>query len=418
MNILVLGNGFDLAHNLPTKYTDFLNFINVISQVLTTHETDKQDLNSLDWHSLHPELKKYILNTYNSSDNNWLTSPIIKDWNKKVTNNFWFQYFEECDMHGNENWIDFETEISHVIQKIDIRMYRHKANLYDKEQSFSNHFANEKDSEYKLIIERIARIKSANSKLRYKDIRDTLLTGLEDLILVLEWYLTYFIANISVKTRSKDIENLHPDKVLSFNYTNTYQTLYDKKKNCTYDFIHGKASTDVQASTNNMVLGIDEYLPKNRKNKDITFIAFKKFYQRIYKETGCEYQVWIEEIQSKNRSYTKEIKECKNRLRENKGIGMEGYETRARLKDLKTYPPKYKLYIFGHSLDITDKDILKELILCENVYTTIFYRNREHMGALITNLVKVIGQDRLIQKTGGSMPTIIFKKQQEMYDTF
>ena len=39
------------------------------------------------------------------------------------------------------------------------------------------------------------------------------------------------------------------------------------------------------------------------------------------------------------------------------------------------------------------------------------------MGALITNLVKVIGQDRLIQKTGGSMPTIIFKKQQEMYDT-
>ena len=24
MNILVIGNGFDLAHGLPTKYTDFL----------------------------------------------------------------------------------------------------------------------------------------------------------------------------------------------------------------------------------------------------------------------------------------------------------------------------------------------------------------------------------------------------------
>ena len=24
MNILVIGNGFDLAHRLPTKYTDFL----------------------------------------------------------------------------------------------------------------------------------------------------------------------------------------------------------------------------------------------------------------------------------------------------------------------------------------------------------------------------------------------------------
>ena len=27
MNILVVGNGFDLAHGLPTKYSDFLDFI-------------------------------------------------------------------------------------------------------------------------------------------------------------------------------------------------------------------------------------------------------------------------------------------------------------------------------------------------------------------------------------------------------
>ena len=27
MNILVIGNGFDLAHGLPTKYSDFLNFL-------------------------------------------------------------------------------------------------------------------------------------------------------------------------------------------------------------------------------------------------------------------------------------------------------------------------------------------------------------------------------------------------------
>ena len=29
MNILVIGNGFDLAHGLPTKYTDFLEFVSV-----------------------------------------------------------------------------------------------------------------------------------------------------------------------------------------------------------------------------------------------------------------------------------------------------------------------------------------------------------------------------------------------------
>ena len=34
MNILVIGNGFDLAHGLPTKYTDFLKFVEVINQVI------------------------------------------------------------------------------------------------------------------------------------------------------------------------------------------------------------------------------------------------------------------------------------------------------------------------------------------------------------------------------------------------
>ncbi|MBQ8999135.1 MAG: hypothetical protein IJ086_10685 [Clostridium sp.] len=30
MNILVIGNGFDLAHGLPTKYYDFIEFISLL----------------------------------------------------------------------------------------------------------------------------------------------------------------------------------------------------------------------------------------------------------------------------------------------------------------------------------------------------------------------------------------------------
>ena len=29
MNILIIGNGFDLAHNLPTRYLDFMDFIEI-----------------------------------------------------------------------------------------------------------------------------------------------------------------------------------------------------------------------------------------------------------------------------------------------------------------------------------------------------------------------------------------------------
>lgn len=30
--ILILGNGFDLAHNLPTKYSNFLDFCKIVDK--------------------------------------------------------------------------------------------------------------------------------------------------------------------------------------------------------------------------------------------------------------------------------------------------------------------------------------------------------------------------------------------------
>lgn len=35
MDILILGNGFDLAHGLPTKYTDFLEFVETFVNLTT-----------------------------------------------------------------------------------------------------------------------------------------------------------------------------------------------------------------------------------------------------------------------------------------------------------------------------------------------------------------------------------------------
>ena len=87
---------------------------------------------------------------------------------------------------------------------------------------------------------------------------------------------------------------------------------------------------------------------------------------------------------------------------------------RAELKQLNENPPRHNLYIFGHSLDVTDKDILRDLILNDNVYTTIYYPDKKELGRKIANLVKVIGQDELIRRTGGSTKTIDFKLQQPM----
>ena len=50
MNILVIGNGFDLAHGLPTKYEDFLEFIKIIKQCF---EQDNFKSKEIDWGNWH-----------------------------------------------------------------------------------------------------------------------------------------------------------------------------------------------------------------------------------------------------------------------------------------------------------------------------------------------------------------------------
>lgn len=208
-----------------------------------------------------------------------------------------------------------------------------------------------------------------------------------------------YVEKIECNRVSPDIEKMSFDKVLSFNYTKTYTKLYDSCVCVEYDYIHGSTDIKNTIETNNMVLGIDEYLDDDRKNRDTDFIAFKKFYQRIYKETGCKYKDWITEIHSN--AQIRNLNYCNK-----KDDGSKEY--------VSDYSVQHNLYIFGHSLDITDKDILRELILNDKVYTTIFYVNKDVMGKQIANLVKIIGQDELIRRTGGSDKTIEFRQQQAM----
>lgn len=70
----------------------------------------------------------------------------------------------------------------------------------------------------------------------------------------------------------------------------------------------------------------------------------------------------------------------------------------------------HKVFIFGHSLDITDKDILRKFILNENVKIIIFYTDKEDYKKKIINLIKIIGQDELVKRTGGKNKTIVFQK--------
>ena len=85
MNILVIGNGFDLAHGLPTSYKEFLKFVLESEDMCSRFQ--KNGLGAKESASAAAEIKE-----------------MIKD-------NFWINHFQKVSECG-ENWIDFEKEDS------------------------------------------------------------------------------------------------------------------------------------------------------------------------------------------------------------------------------------------------------------------------------------------------------------------
>lgn len=389
--------GFDLAHGLPTKYTDFLEFIKVIKQALS-----KGKLAGINWGKTNAEVKNFLIANKGKVQENLYSNRQM--WEELIDNNFWMEYFlsvyKKREKEGKNGWIDFESEISGVIQELENDIYKlsNSRSIDGSIDKLSNNILHKKYSE--IIEGRVEYTKGVT----YKEVRNQLLIDLNKLIRVLEIYLCEYVEKLEIEKKSPDIDGLEIDFILSFNYTHIFSKLYDvsalSKQGATdlFDYIHGEANISNTVETNNMVLGIDEYLLEDKKNNDTEFIAFKKYYQRIYKGTGCKYRNWLDNIWEEMIDYKMTDKRYPMQIPFNQFSEKQ----------------RHYVYFFGHSLDVTDKDVLRDLILNDNVYTTIFYHDKDTMGQQITNLVKVIGQDELIGKTGGSMKTIEFKLQQPM----
>lgn len=382
MNILVLGNGFDIAHGLPTKYEHFLKFVEVFERCKDLGLNKKSFKE--EWEKASDEEKPIVVELGNLSDKK---SDIFKEIKGLVENNMWIQYFfnvyESRKVEGKDGWIDFESEISEIVKDFDDV----KKIVYEKikVEKGTIEIGGEVTKRIKSFLESCKRSVSSGKYVFSREyiakIKKDLLFDLKRLIRCLELYLVVFINTKDITNKLPDIEELAPqlDNVLSFNYTNTFQRMYRKDMNVSY--IHGEAKMDSDVESCNMVVGIDEYLKGDEKNTNVDFIQFKKFFQRIYKKTGNEYKDWVRNI-------------VDNSIRFSKGN-----------------PIQNTLYIIGHSLDVTDKDILKELILAPDTTTTIFYYNQEAMASQIANLVKVIGQDELIERVHRKNPKIIFIQQ-------
>ncbi|MBD5499427.1 MAG: hypothetical protein HDR11_17050 [Lachnospiraceae bacterium] len=382
MNILVIGNGFDLAHGLQTTYKDFLRF----TDEFTIYKTAKDNRQELGWGDDEDiRFYQYFIDLFNKSQSDDRAKKIVNELDMLIKDNVWLKHFKNVQVKSG--WIDFESEISRVVQILEeiCKLINDAQKQGKSEIKLEQH--------HKKVLRYVGVDEGNNLEDAIKLTKERGLKDLDRLIRCLEIYLSDYINNVPLKKTLPDIENLpYLDKVLSFNYTSTFERLYKKHPFIEFDYIHGKADINRNVVTNNMVLGVDEYLKGDERNENIEFIAFKKFYQRIHKETGCLYKNWVAKIKANNKIF--EIisiyKENGNNVANKKAVA------------------HHNIFIFGHSLDITDKDVLRDLIINDNVQTVIFYLDKDDYGRKIANLVKVIGQDELIRRIGGTTKTITF----------
>lgn len=362
METLIIGNGFDLEHDLKTRYTDFLNFIQLINSVEKYGANFKEDNDSI---------QGYIQKLYSISEKKLLKEEIVK----LIDSNIWIEYFLKIYRSIGKNWIDFESEISLVIQDLDnIKEMVEKRKKPDDDLVIPLAMKKRLNSFSKEVI---GLCKSGDEE-KIKNCIKKWIEDLKRMIRLLEIYLIDYVQKVDIKYYSPSILGLNPDRIISFNYTNTYERVYtNSKRNIKYNYIHGKTNNDSSVETCNMVLGIDEYLEPEKQKKKTELIEFKKFFQRIHKKTDCDYMEWFD----------------KDECNSNKSVNF--------------------VYIFGHSLDVTDADVLERVFNCPNTFVTVFYYDEKSYGNQIANLTSWMGSDELLRKVYGSRPTIRFEEQKK-----
>ncbi len=195
-----------------------------------------------------------------------------------------------------------------------------------------------------------------------KYVRKNLYEDLENIIFALDIYLSEFVEKIKVN-KLPLFEQIKPDFVLTFNYTNTYGRTYNS--NVHIHHIHGKI-TD-KNNKGNIVLGIDEYLDKKDQTNKVNYAIFKKFAQRIRNKTGNDYRQVLNDIEM---------------IYKKKGT------TYSRIFDLdKDYLDGIScVYIFGHSIDITDKDILAKFIKSDATVVEVYCHDKASEEMAIENI--------------------------------
>lgn len=367
MKILVLGNGFDLYHKLPTTYLCFLKVIEHLQNIEVLPDTIGKVFAELidDCKTIYVSYNEYkeFYDSYLFDNEDIKTLSKIKSLSKSIG---WVEYLLKS-YNKEAGWIDFEKEIALVIKdferlfdlikkskntQITASSIYFPSTLMPYRTKFFGIFEME-DGANKIINTYITESPYGSGKLVLDEqkVIKRLSDELFALANLLKMYLTVFVEKPLQKMIDEDIVIKNPcfndfDKIISFNYTNVYEMLYTCKERGIYH-IHGNLD-------NNIVLGINPDNSDNIDSLNTSFISFKKYYQRIVYATDQDFLSYFNSI----------------------ATGQACFNT---------------IVVCGHSLDKTDEDIIKMLFDKAN-YIYVLCHNSTAVGASLKNLITIYGK--------------------------
>lgn len=408
MNILIVGNGFDLSHYLPTKYDHFM----VAMDAIENWDEWSDEINFDDIFGTLYEKEGYFFGYTKSiykTEKIKFSSAKIENLKQKLESNVWYKYFSE---HYNklDTWIDFEQKINEALNQI-LRLIEIYNKSRERVSLLENLICEYKSDEFEIInlpndllrklsylgilethdnfscafwggIEPQEKWKFSKDyiisddsdydegmnilDLRVNEIFKTLSDQLEDFSELFSFYLNNIVCNLKPKKKFKKIGIGVNTEIYSFNYTNILKSYYflDNK----ISFLHGSLEKS------NIILGVADISDKLREYKPYQFV---KYAQKILKETDYKF---LEE--------SKLIQEIYDEAKYS-----SGYE------EYYVDPQDVKIAIWGHSLDQSDSNYIKELFSLNNekinAFITIYVHNKNAKKDMLYNLFNILGQSEV-----------------------
>lgn len=392
--ILIVGNGFDLAHFLPTKYEHFIHTMKVVEEA----PSDR----SLSFDYLYKDFldsEDYILakckELYKIEELE-ITAQKVDILKYKLIDNGWFQFFKSQVDSGIDTWIDFENEVEKLLNSVCILLEEIEQ---DDRCFITRTNKTEAFLQARLITEKMSRKHPAlYGILRRFNIIEKEQVDRDKLTLNKEFIKYYYKRAVHVNT-SKIFSNLinqwndfigifstyiefintfKPRKKLalpkvlskdectiySFNYSSTIERLYNHNHNH-IQFLHGKA---VGNNTNTIVLGISAL--ENKILVEEKAYGFVKYYQKLVNSTDYQFLGGNPDIT---------------------GLEKEKFGTSTLGSN-----EIIEIYLWGHSLDSSDSDYIKEMFSFNqgpkpSINLIIYYFGSPH--AQLANLIWIMGKD-------------------------